>query len=548
MLETVRTFTALSEEFVEIYMRYHPVEATAVGIHDYDDRLPQDTPDAFREESSWLRDLEQRLVASVPWDELPLEQRVEFALLRSRIASGRADLEEIRPQAHDASRAPRVALRGLQLLFARPFAPLEERKEPLLARMMAVPEHLERARTALDQVSEVSLELAAEIGACGPVLVDDIVRSLLRTFSGEAERVEHAGERARVGFLQYQEFLDREVRPKAVPAFAIGERWMNYKCEREHLLSMDCAFLEDMGRRTLEEARAALAEEAGRADPARDWRAQLAEARTRHPEPLRLREAYQAEVERARRFVIEHRVVPVPELALELADTPLHERPLTPVARYERPGPLDAEQTGVFQVTPADPGGPGDAQELQLGAHAYAALPLTVVHDTYPGQHVQAAHAGRAGSRLRRLADSRVFAEGWALYCEELMWRSGYFLDPATRLFQLRDLAWRACRMLIDVGLHCGRMTLDQAAALLVDEVMLHPAAARGEVRAAALRPTHGLGHLVGRTLMIELRDEVRRRLGDRFHLPEFHTALLKSGTLPPFLLREELWERLPQP
>src|SRR5580765_6943401 len=84
MLETIRTFTALSEEFVELFMKHHPVAATEAGIHDYDHLMPDDSPDGLRSRSAWLRELDQRLVASVPWDELPLEPRVDFALLRSR--------------------------------------------------------------------------------------------------------------------------------------------------------------------------------------------------------------------------------------------------------------------------------------------------------------------------------------------------------------------------------------------------------------------------------------------------------------------------------
>ena len=118
MLETVKTFTALSEEFVELYMRHHPVQATLAGIHDYDERLPDDSPNGIRERITWLRDLEQRLVASVPWQELPIEQRVDFGLLRSRLGAMRADLEEVKIQARNPALYPETALTGIFLLMA----------------------------------------------------------------------------------------------------------------------------------------------------------------------------------------------------------------------------------------------------------------------------------------------------------------------------------------------------------------------------------------------------------------------------------------------
>src|SRR5687767_12781488 len=117
MLETIKAFSALSEEFVELSMRHHPVQATMAGIHDYDSKLPDDSPEGVKERIVWLRDLEQRLVASVPWQELPLEQRVDYGLMRSRLAAIRADLEEIKTHTRNPAIYPETALTGIFLLM-----------------------------------------------------------------------------------------------------------------------------------------------------------------------------------------------------------------------------------------------------------------------------------------------------------------------------------------------------------------------------------------------------------------------------------------------
>ena len=200
MIETQRVFTSLSEEFVELFMKHHPVAATHAGIHDYDHLMPDDSPDGLRERSAWLRDLEQRLAAAVPWEELALESRVDYALLRSRISALRADLEEIKA----AQKRPAIylmrAFQGVHLLLSRSFAPLDERKEAAVSRLMAIPEYLESAKANLDRVPPVTLRIALEMAAQGPGFVDDVVRQLLRHFPGESERIEHAGQRARLGF------------------------------------------------------------------------------------------------------------------------------------------------------------------------------------------------------------------------------------------------------------------------------------------------------------------------------------------------------------
>ena len=547
MLETIRTFTALSEEFVELFMKHHPVAATEAGIHDYDHLLPDDSPDGLRARAAWLRDLDQRLVASVPWEELPLEPRIDFALLRSRIAALRADLEEIKvPQRYPGVYLER-ALNGVHLLLARSFAPLDERKEAVVARLMAIPDYLEAVKPNLQQVPPELLAASLGTAAQGPTFVDEVVRTLLKQFPGEAERLEHAGNRARSGFLRFHDWMERELKPRSAGTFAIGERWMNYKLEREHMVPYTCAHLEEMGREHVARAQEQLEVEARRRDPRRTWRELIDDGRRRVPEPHWLRDAYVAEMDRARRFVLERRIAPIPPgERLEILDTPVFERALVPFAAYQAPAPFDTDTAGVLYVTPIDIRRAKDEQAGQLGAHCTPALPIIALHEGYPGHHLQLSHANRAGSRLRRIMHSDVFAEGWALYCEEMMWEQGYFTaDPLTRLFQLRDLLFRACRVVLDAALHSGRMTPQQAVDYLVEHAMLDRGVAASEVSRYCTTPTQPMSYLVGKLQILELRAEAQQKLGARFLLHDFHAALLASGTIPPALVREELWSRL---
>ena len=177
MIETLKAFTALSEEFVELFMKHHPVAATEAGIHDYDQVLPDDSPNGLRERTAWLRDLEQRLVAAVPWSELPLEARVDFALLRSRLSTLRAELEELRlPQ-----RTPTLfldrAFRAVHLPLSRTSAPADERKEAAVARLMAIPDYLPArpngSSTRVRVRARGSCASTTTCAACGPPRAPD---------------------------------------------------------------------------------------------------------------------------------------------------------------------------------------------------------------------------------------------------------------------------------------------------------------------------------------------------------------------------------------
>jgi len=167
------------------------------------------------------------------------------------------------------------------------------------------------------------------------------------------------------------------------------------------------------------------------------------------------------------------------------------------------------------------------------------------VHVAWPGHHLQLCGALGAGSRLRRLADSRVFAEGWALYAEGLMIEQGYPVSDGTRLWAALDELRAATALVADVRLHTGRIDLAQAVELLVAEAGVERVTAVGEVGRQAQRPTDAIAGTVGRHAIEQMRDEARRQLGERFDLGAFHAALLAGGTLQPALLREEVFPRL---
>ena len=160
MIEATKTFTALSEEFVELYFKHDPVAATLAGVHDYDHLLPDHSPEGMLSRMAWLRDLDQRLVLGVNWQELATEQRVDYALLRARIAGMRNDCEDLRTQTRNPAMFPQAALDSLFLLWTRPALPPQERKEALLDRMIAIPDYLKQARANLKEVPDAFLGVA----------------------------------------------------------------------------------------------------------------------------------------------------------------------------------------------------------------------------------------------------------------------------------------------------------------------------------------------------------------------------------------------------
>ena len=127
---------------------------------------------------------------------------------------------------------------------------------------------------------------------------------------------------------------------------------------------------------------------------------------------------------------------------------------------------------------------------MLLRGHARFGIPVTALHEACPGHHLQHLRANQVkGHPLRHIFTSSTFSEGWALYCEDLMYRHGFYIDDRVRLLQLKDLLWRACRVIIDVGLQTGQMGFTEAETFLVRKARLERPNARAEVRRYCANP-----------------------------------------------------------
>jgi len=101
------------------------------------------------------------------------------------------------------------------------------------------------------------------------------------------------------------------------------------------------------------------------------------------------------------------------------------------------------------------------------------------------------------------------------------------------RLILHTDAIWRACRIILDVRLHRGEIGVDEAVDFMIDQTRFERDNARSEVEWYTYRPTYPMSYLLGRTLLLELRADEQRRLGEAFSLRDFHDGLLRNGSLP---------------
>ena len=232
---------------------------------------------------------------------------------------------------------------------------------------------------------------------------------------------------------------------------------------------------------------------------------------------------------RARAHLIERDLVTVPaDERIDVIETPEYLRNVIPFAAYFEPATFDRDPKGIYIVTPSVGGDPNAMRE-----HNFASISNTSIHEAYPGHHLQLDTARRHPSLTRLLADAPEFTEGWGMYSELMMREHGFDDDPRFRVVMHTDAIWRACRIILDVRMHRGEVTLGEAVDFIVEHTSFERANAAAEARWYTYRPTYPLSYLLGRTLLLKLRGDEQARLGDAFSLKGFHDTLLRNGSLP---------------
>ncbi|MBV9571757.1 MAG: DUF885 family protein [Alphaproteobacteria bacterium] len=162
-------------------------------------------------------------------------------------------------------------------------------------------------------------------------------------------------------------------------------------------------------------------------------------------------------------------------------------------------------------------------------------LPTLTYHEAIPGHHLQGAIQQEADLPLiRKLAGFNAYAEGWALYAEQLAVETGMYKDdPFGHLGQLHDAIFRGVRLVVDSGMHEMKWSREQAVKYYVDSIGDPEASAVTEIERYCVWPGQACSYMVGKITFLRLRDKAKAALGARFDLRKFHDAVLTCGGVP---------------
>ncbi len=529
--------------------RLEPLTATRLGDHRFDDRLDDISPRARDERLAFDRRTLAALVAGFDPKGLSRDGRIDLEIFRRSVERSIWQAEHFRPFEDDPRVYGDYLTESVYLLLAQSSLPREVNLKNALSRMALIPRVVEEARRSIGKPPKVKVETAIRQAKGAIGFYTDELYLLAGRPKGDTELAERAGPilRALEGHVR---FLESEVLARSTEEWRVGRELFAARLdwELDSGISADEVLREAEGEADRVEremaviARAMWAQtfpgEVVPPDDAAGRRAMVARvldsvAKT-HGTPETLVADAQGTVGEIKVFIRDRKILALPEPdRCRIIAMPEFMRGNS-VAYLNPSPPLDPAGVSEYAISPPPLDWPGPRVESFLREYNASMLKILSIHEAYPGHYVQLAYSNRTPGLIRRVLGSGTFAEGWAVYTEQMMLDQGFGAgDLGLRLQQLKFYLRAVVNAILDRKMHAEGMTDDQAMALLVGRAFQSEGEAFGKVIRSKQSSAQLSTYFVGRLAFYRLRQKVQRAQGDRFDLARFHEAVLSHGTIP---------------
>jgi uncharacterized protein (DUF885 family) len=532
----------LTARYLEVMFAYDPVFATQMGEYAPEYlRYPDYSHKARRALASELKSMRHEL-KKIKRGQLTANGQIDALLLESEFDTrllllGNQAYGEENPKDFSAA-----AVNGIYFLMISPSFTDSVKAEMILSRIADLPRFLESSRKALSAPPKVWLLLAEQEAETGLEFFSEVAEYLSEQLPTKQSEIESKFVAAATALEGFSDFLDA-LKLENEKSFALGVRDFNALLAQQHFLDFDADSLLLLGQWLFEDALrrrdsvAAIVETLSAAAPPEYF----------VPKSFQRQDVidyFQWEIDKTRDWIGSKGYLTVPAGIGNCVpvETPTFLRNIIGGIAYQPPGPLESAQTGLFYVRPLADTLDESSRAAWFRYCQQRGFRGSTVHEAYPGHHLQIQMSNRHPSLIRRIVYNTVMMEGWALYCEEAMYEHGFYGDDPRRMLTiLNGVVFRAARIIIDVRLHTGDWSYAETVGWMIDNLGAPMDYIESEVARYTLTPTQPMSYLIGKLLILEIREKYRAQLGSAYSSAAFHDMLLAEGSIPPPLILRKL-------
>ena len=529
--------------FIESYFRADPNFAVQAGRHEFDGQLPDWSAGGIAAEVTRLHAARTE-VQAFDTATLTESEQLEREIVLTAIDGQLFWLE--RAQAPFTNPAWYLGQLDPDVYLNRAYAPLATRMRGYIGYLRAIPKVAAEIRANLRTPLPPSFVQRgiADFGGYAQFFRNDGPKVFAAVQDGAAQQeLAEASAAAASAMTGLKAWLEGE-RTRATGRFALGEPLFLEMLRSTERVEVPIAQLLEVGRADLERNTQALKAACAQYLPGGTLGACVARMQAHKPEGGAV-EGARRQLAELREFIVAKSIVSIPgDEVPQVAEAPPYNR--SNFAYINVPGPYERGVGYTYKIAPPDPS--WSAQERAEYIPGRARLLYTSVHEVWPGHFLQFLYSNRNPSKVAALWVGYAYAEGWAHYCEEMMWEQGLGNgDAEQHIGQLTDALLRDVRFLSAIGLHTQGMTLAESHRMFRERAYADPGNARQQAARGTFDPQY-LNYTLGKLMIRKLRaDWVARQPGatasadPRQYWQAFHDRFLSYGGPPVPLVRKAM-------
>jgi len=524
--QTPADLRRMADEYYRWRNQNFPTSSSDMGLHTWDDKLTDYSLSAVLARRLYVTDLVNK-VRKMPASNWSKDDRIDWLLFRSQLESVAFFNRVLDSEATDPQLYVNECSSGIFSLLKKEYDTPRVRAVAATARLKQMPFMIEKAKSNLTRPVQLYARLAIDSARSIDGLFNDSMMSLAKDLTpAEKNSLVAARDAALKSIHGFADWLEQRL-SGMVPFKPMGAENYNYLLKNVYLLPLDAGQVEMLGQTELARYRAleSLLSDPSLADPNP---ARSKSIPTDQQDFLKKYESRQAEMID---FLKSHHLVTIPSHVgpFQIRQLPEAFKPTSPGGFMNPPGVYDKDNSGFYFIPTYNPA----SKNFYIRAAIEDPRPI-LGHEGIPGHFLQLSIANHIPNEIRRQHSDGIIIEGWALYTEEMLMRTGLYPDNSVAQAQILRLSrYRAARIGVDVNLHTGKWTFDQAVNYFMEAGGLDREAAEGEAAGAASSPTQKITYITGKWQIMRLLGKYRDKRGASFQLGQFHDDLLKNGSLP---------------
>jgi uncharacterized protein (DUF885 family) len=516
----------LADEFYAWRNENFPVYSSDSGLHTWDNRLTDYSATKTAERAQHVRKLLDK-VRAMPGAKWPKEDRIDWMLFRAQLEGSDFGSRVLQSEKRDPQLYVGECSNGIFSLLKKEYDTPRNRALAASERLKQMPAMLAQGERNLQKPVKLFAQLAIASARAMDPLFNDSLMTLARDLPpAERDALVTARDAALVAIHAFADRLEKRL-PAMVDFTPMGAANYNYYLKHVLLLPLDAEQVAMLGRTDLARYRAleSLLTDPSLADP------NPARSKSIPPDQESFLKSYESRQQEMIDFMKERKLVTIPDYLgrFEIRQLPEAFKPTSPGGFMNPPGLYDKDPTGFYFIPTYNP----HSKNFYIRAAIEDPRPV-LGHEGIPGHFMQLSIANHLSNEIRRQHGDGVFVEGWALYGEEMLMRTGLYPENSAAQGQILRLSrYRSARIGVDVNLHTGKWSFEQAVQYFMEAGGLDREAAEGEAAGAASYPTQKITYIVGKWQIMNLLGRYRDKAGANYRLGQFHDDLIKNGSLP---------------